>query len=524
MNTENEGTGTGTPPPAPTSGPAIEPASQAAATAGEPSSAPAPENTAPAESSQQDETELPVLDEWPMTGDVKQEFEVFIPPKDGKFPAEPVLPIPSTTGARTGQMLDRLPNLDYESMEDGPEWASTLEQSGLTLHAGDGFRDTADREGSQWRQQVISEKGPLVAGVPRFKETEGPNLTGEKAVMRVRALLGMGSIVQIPLWHSGFWVTLKAPTEGALLELNRRISEEKVALGRYTHGLAYANTSVFFAGWLTDFVLSHVYDSSLNPQLLQSKTYRQLIKSLDLPILIWGLACSIWPKGFPYARSVIDMTGSKTKVLKELLNVSKLLWVDNASLTPWQIGHMANRMGNTMTEQGLEKYQSEFSRGQGRRVELAEGIAMMTKVPNLQEYLVVGQEWVNNIVSMVDKAFSMGSPEERNQYIVDQGKATNMRQYMHWVQHLEVGDGVVDHKETLERMFDTLSAKDEVREVFFPAIRKFIEDSTMAIVAIPATEESDKAPLPRFPHLLPIDAMSVFFILLVQKVALIQNR
>jgi hypothetical protein len=308
-----------------------------------------------------------------------------------------------------------------------------------------------------------------------------------------------------------------------MLELNRRISEEKISLGRATYGLAYANNSVFFAGWLIDFALSHVYDTSLKAEVADD--IRSRINQLDVPLLIWGITCTIWPNGFPYARAVLDQTNGQTKVIKEKVNVGRLLWVDNSSLTPWQISHMAQRHGNSMTAESLERYRNEFVRGKGRTIKLNDTISATLRVPNVDQYLTSGQKWVNNIVSMVDRAFGMSSDEgARDTYIMDQSKATNMRQFGHFIESLEVLDGVIDDVETLDLTIDALSSSNEIRKEFFKGIKSFIEDSTMAVIAIPVTEDEEKSDLPRFPHLLPIDVMSVFFIALTTLIYKIQAR
>lgn len=470
------------------------------------------------------------IEPWPATKNVQQDAAVFAPlPKDYKVTIS--IAVPSTTEKRTEQILNRYPNVDFTQSDNGQRWINTLQQAQVTLQYGDGFRSTVDRPDGSWRQFVPSEKGPLTVGVPKFKETGTGTWTGERAMLRIRALTGLGSIVQIPLWHSGFWITLKAPTEAAMLELNRRLTEEKIRLGRSTHGLAFANTSVFYAGWITDFVLAHIYETSLKPEVLEKKPLRELISVLDVPALAWGLACTIWPKGFAYARSVLDTKGEETKIIRELINVGKLQWTDLSSLTPWQVGHMAARHGGTMSQEVLDRYKSDFTRGTGRRVKFSDQVSIMLKVPSLEAYLLSGQKWINNIVSSVDKAFSLtpGS-DQREQYIVEQGKATNMRQYGHWVESVvvqgEENENVIDDLETVELTLDALSANDEFRGQYFKEVRQYIEDSTISVIAVPATEkeDEDRTTMPRFPHLLPIDALSVFFTLLVQKSLLIQDR
>ena len=454
---------------------------------------------------------------------VVQEAEVFGPldnPKDAEGIA---LSFPSDTDANINAAIENMPNIDIEETSAGAEWVERIKSARYTRPYQGWLDGTVERSESMFKQSVQSEKGKLTAGGLKFSDSVSNKLTGEKAVLRVRALTGLGSVVMVPLWHSGFWITLKAPTESSMLELNRRLSEEKIGLGRATYGLAFANNSVFFAGWLIDFALSHVYDTSLKAEVAED--IRNRINQLDVPLLIWGLACAIWPNGFPYARAVLDQTTEQTKVIKEKVNVGRLLWVDNNSLSPWQISHMAQRHGNSMTAESLDKYRSEFVRGKGRSVKLNDTISVTLRVPNVNQYLISGKKWVNNIVAMVDNAFSMPPNDSvRDNYIMDQGKATNMRQFAHFVESLEVADGLIEDVDTLDQTFDALSSSDAIREAFFKGVKSFIEDSTIAVIAIPVTEDNEKSDLPRFPHLLPIDVMSVFFIRLAQTCLQIQAR
>jgi len=463
----------------------------------------------------------PVIVREPSTT-VMQESEVFAPLPDADKVAIG-LSLPSDKAENIEAALNAMPNVSVESSKEGVEWMNRVAAAKFSVPYKGWFDRTAERPDAKYRQSVQSEKGPLTAGGLKFNDAVNTPLSGERAVLRVRALTGLGSVIMVPLWHSGFWLTLKAPTESALLELDRRLNEEKIELGRLTWGLAYANNSVFFAGWLMDFALSHVYDTSLKPEV--SANLRSRISALDIPLVVWGLACTIWPNGFPYARAVMDQTNQQNKIIKEKVNVGKLLWVDTASLTPWQIAHMAQRHGSSMTAESLERYKNEFTRGKGRNIKLTENLIMALRTPNVDEYLTSGQKWVNTIVAMVDKAFGMeGNADIRDKYIMDQGKATNMRQYGHFVESLEAGGSIIEDAETLDETLDVLSSNDDIATEYFKGIKEFVEDSTIAMIAIPVTEAAEVSDLPRFPHLLPLDVMSVFFTLTVQKVAQIQSR
>lgn len=465
----------------------------------------------------------PMRTKQPAATNTQQDSEVFSPLDKSLIENTIRLALPSDTPDRIAAALEAMPNVSIDDTTTGNAWLNNIREAKFSVAYGNGFERTLARPEAQYRQTVTSERGPLSIAAPKFSDGGSTKLTGESAVLRVRALTGLGSIVQIPLWHSGFWITLKAPSEGAMLELNRRLADEKITLGRQTYGLAFANNSVFFAGWLMDFALSHVYETTLKPDIAES--LRSRISTLDIPLIAWGLACVVWPRGFPYARSVLDQTTEQNKIIREKINVGKCLWTDTAALTPWQIGHMAGRHGRNMTADSIDRYRNEFTIGKGRTVRLSEGLEITLRVPSMDQYLTSGQKWVNAIVTMVDRAFGLPPNDGvRDQYIMDQGKATNMRQFAHWVESLTAGSHVIDDAETLDQTFDSLSSNDDIRDAFFKGVKGYIEDATMSVIAIPATEDAEISDLPRFPHLLPLDAMSVFFILLVQKVLQIQDR
>lgn len=303
------------------------------------------------------------------------------------------------------------------------------------------------------------------------------------------------------------------------------MSDEKVTLGRRTYGLAFANSSSFTAEQVFNFMQEHLHDSTLK----QGLDIRKYIKVHDLQTIAWGLACAIYPKGFQYSRSVLTGPNQEKREVKGTLMVSKLQFVDRNMLTPWQVAHMSRRTGNHMTDEMLERYQAEFTLSE-RRVELENGLYMVLRQPNIDEYINAGHRWVDSITDMVDRSFGQSqSDEQRDRYISTKGKATVMRQFVHWVKALVEVDSegrevTYEDTETLDMTMDTLSESDTIREKYFAAIHKFTDDTTVSVIATPTVTEGEEHRLPRFPHLVPIDALYTFFILLTQKNNRIQAR
>lgn len=144
-------------------------------------------------------------------------------------------------------------------------------------------------------------------------------------------------------------------------------------------------------------------------------------------------------------------------------------------------------------------------------MELRDGTAVTLQVPSLREHVVVGRRWVNDIVTMTDKVFGMDQdPDARRAYISNQGKATMLRQYSHWIKFAEMRTSSTDQEardeESLAGILDDLSADDTIRDAILNAVVQYAEDTTVSFIAVPTVDAREENIFLRHPHLLPIDA------------------
>lgn len=438
----------------------------------------------------------------------------------------------STPIEEFNRIVDEIPNIDLTSSESGQKWFDIFSTGQLYLMRGNAIMGALERPDSLWRQSVKNGGEELRAGRPRFGDNPDPSnlISGERAVLKLTASMGLGSIVQIPLWHTGIWITLKAPSEAELLELDRRLAMDKVVLGRMTSGLVFSNSSVYLSSYLINLALSKVYDATVKDLNLQA--LKETIKLTDLPTLIWGMACSIWPNGYPYEQACTVDPSKCQYVMSELLNLTKLSWTDNRALTEFQHKHMANRNAK-VTPDALKRYQEEHKFQDNRVFDLNDGaVSVELRVPTLAEYEQSGIEWVDTIVNQTDQAFGTTMTEqERNEYIVNQGKATAMRQYGHWVERLVMADdgGIVVDRSTIEQTINALSADGVIQQKFFDAVSKYIDRTTISLIAIPRYEcpnchKDPAADAKAHPHLVPLDVATVFFTLLGHRRAKVIQR
>lgn len=445
--------------------------------------------------------------------------------------AKDTVPMPSVLRAIANARLEDSPNV---SLTDSPklrEWAASFAGGLQTAAYGDNYLGTILKKDADWRQAIVGPNGAIAGAHPKFRST-GDNkvLTGDRGVMRFQNYLGLGTVFTIPLWHSGFHLSVRAPSEGALLELNRQIVQDKIAFGRATYGLFFSNDQSYTNDRIINFILANVYEMSMSGV----DDPRKFISIHDIPSLVWGLACVIYPRGFQYTRSCIADLDKCTNVDKGRLDLSKLMFTNRKSLSELQIAHMAKRAGNSMTPESVKKYREELLDCQNKEIIIGEDgdkpFKVILKVPTVEEYINSGHSWIGDITTMVNKALGVEADElSRNQYILKQGQATSMRQYVHWVQSIEFNGDLVDERETLSLIFDTISQDPDIRNEFMTKTKKYIDDTAIVVHGIPAydcpvcgTPQENKAL--KQTSVIPIDPYQTFFTLLVQKLERLPER
>lgn len=446
--------------------------------------------------------------------------------------------LPSYFREATEDLLNELPNVRLTASEHARDWADVLRQGMDYLPNIHAFTPALSADGAEFHNQVRHNNGELTAKPPRFKSTENQNIQGEIAVMRIISHLGLGSVMQIPLWHSGIWVTFKPPSESELVELYRRLNQRKIQFGRYTSGLVFSNLSVYFTDEIVDFAIAHIFDLSTKTPDITIDNVKQHIVSQDIPSLIWGLLCSIYPKGFRYRRACIADPLKCTHIVEETIDLTKLQWTNTKALTDWQKNFMSSRQPKFRSLEEIQRYKTESKSIQKTRFSLDdnEDIFVNIKNPSLSEYIDAGHRWIGEIVNAVESVLNVDvSDNEREELIVRHGQSTTLRQYAHWIESIDYGSNVVNDQETIENTLNILSADEKIRNKILQNIVKYINQSTMAVIGIPVYtcpacgqsqefEKQSEITLPNFTNIIPIDPGLVFFGLIVQRIAKIATR
>lgn len=480
-------------------------------------------------------TEAPTPSFAPAQEDYKRltpmNFKISVPfskPLSELNPAHPVIDYPSASRQGTVAAVRRAPNLSIARGAKVDRYANTIREGLEQLPMGDDQDELRGRPDAMFEQVVDADGKQLRGFVPAFKMKEGIKPTGEAARNLVRSRMRLGTVFSVPLWHSGFWITLRALPEGELLELHRRILQDKVELGRATYGMLLSSMTSYSAATMREFMMQHMHSSSL--QVPEGDNVFNYVEAPDYQALVWGLACATWPNGYQVRRACVTDVEKCQHVSYELIDPQLLLETDTSSLTTLQKAHMAKRGIGSMTLEQVKSYKDAFLRGRNATVPLGEGMTVTLKNPTLNQYIESSYQWINSLEEQYITALTMDE-KARNEYLMSQGQAQAMRQYGHYVHSLNIDDIEIDDPEDLAVSLADLSSNDEIRQNFIEAVRKFQNESQISFFGIPNYQcpackgfQNPTAIEGQKHELIVLDATQTFFTLMMQKLAKIRQR
>ncbi len=441
--------------------------------------------------------------------------------------------MPSDFADHIKDILNELPNINLTDNEEARKWIQSLNKGLEQLPSQEMFKDTFADPSKHFTQKPEHGGKPLAPAAPKFEKMENSVLSGEKAVIRVLQTLGLGTLFQVPLWHTGIWVTIKPPTEAEIIELNRQLISDKVTFGRYSYGLVFANTTAYTVERLVEFALEHIYNTSLKVDSLTAGDLNKLISCQDIPILLWGVISTMYPNGFKYERSCVNDPEKCNHIVEETLNITKLLWTSIDTLTDYQREHMSYRQARSRTMEQVTRYKDDLSAIHKTRVKLLEDqeIFMTIKSPSIAEYVDAGHIWIDSIVAAVEKTINSSvTDEEKENLIVKYAQASRLRQYAHWIETIEVDTNIAEDRETVNELLNVLSADEALFSSIMTKIKDYINRSVISLVGIPSYDcpkcgiPQSTETLPKFVNVIPLDVQQLFFGLFTQRLIKLTDR
>lgn len=453
---------------------------------------------------------------------------------------KPFIDLPSDTTDNTVSAISRAPNISHTSSDPDRKWAEVLNNGTNHNMDEEPLLKALYRKDANYGQTLSVNGKKYTTAITPLKAPADSILSGKRAVIRASYYGGLGGVSMTPLWHSGFWINFKPPMETDFVDLNRLLLQDKVSLGRQTVGAIYSNMTSFMVDRVIDFAIDHIYSMSveLEPGMTRADI-KKLILPQDIGYIVTGLMSARYTKGYQYRRACTHSPDKCHHVIEDIIDLTKISYVDRNALTEWQKTHMTRAKANSVKIADVNRYRDEMVSLRDKVVsigfaEMEDRVAQVTlHVPNITEYVEAGYRWIDSIVETVNRGMTENvSNRDKERFINQHARATKLRTYAHWVKQVEFNGIIINDRETIEDMLNVYSADDVFRTDFIKAVKEYICDTTIGLIGIPTYEcpscKQGQAVDTNIPatlkNIVPIDALNLFFTLNIQLLERISQR
>lgn len=445
------------------------------------------------------------------------------------------LALPMKSLKMTEFLVGESDTIDASASESIRQWLEVFQEADRKFVRRGSFNRSLNRDNCNWQQRVVDDDGNEIKTVAANKaKGEGGSVSGDSALLLLNKALNIGTIIKVPLWHSGFWITIKAPSTAMQIAVDRLLSDEKIILGRQTNGMVFSNVSVYLRKTLIDLALNCIITTSISNY--NKEMLLDVIKISDYNTLLWALVCTIYPNGYRLVQPCVSNIDNCNFITEEMVMLSKLSWTDNGALTKEQKQFMADQKINKKSKKEVEEYQNMGDWSKEKTVKINDSLSLVFSVPSLKYDLETGTRWVDSVVDRVDEIFSDGKMDDqtKNLRITEQSRATALRQYASWIKKIliitEEGEvSSIEDRYTIDASCETLTSNPDVCKAIFEETLKFIDDITISLIGIPSydcpkcqTPQSEEDS--KHPEIIPLSIDDIFFTLVRQWTTRIINQ
>lgn len=469
--------------------------------------------------------------------DARSAPDRYLPEEEAeKYNYDDALVLPSVNYKTFIRAVDPRMTQIEESLEKQPQkvqnWFESVAASvGMFTREG-AFSEALRSPAADWRDHVDTGDRQLRTSTASLGEASGDApLSGVQAIAKATAFTSVGAVLTFPLPHSLIWLTVKAPTDGQLLELERRIHNERAIIGRRSLGRVFSQSDVVTKGMLLDLIFRLVVQSTYPSD--DPAELRKAILQTDAELLIANFAAAVYPNGYPLVRPCLADPDNCHTIAKGRVSIPKMIRYDNNAFTANQRRFLSRRVTRANPAE-LESARAEFPQSlkriatytrtfRRRNEEVSEQVIFTFRTPSIADYLENGYLWVTELETAADEAFGNKiTMTERDAHINMSAEAAALRQYSHWVESIQYRNaagqdaGRVEIKEDIFQSLERFSADEAMSDFFFTAVQEYIDSVTVGILAIPSYDcpgckKEQPTAAGNFKHLIPLEASETFF-------------
>ncbi len=426
-----------------------------------------------------------------------------------------------------------------ETLNDDDLIALEIATSGLNAVAPKGF--FAESVKDNWTQNIkFKDKEIKLKELAIRQDALKGVLSGKKALVKLNSFLGLSNDITIPLFHSGFKITLGNLYEKDIVNLTYKLAKRKFELGKNTYGMVFSNDNVIYTELILEFVLNHMVNTTL--QIPDSEEIRDYILTPDIHIIALSVLRSIEPNGAPITRAcknaiVIDdeIKPKCNFVLSAKLDLEEIVYVDSDNMSDKHKETMLKSVPNSVTMDEMKEYQKTLSVNIATNVSIPVNdtnfITISLKTPSLEKHIAAGKKWISDIEESVEAQLNDINEDSdimKLKLTEEIIKATILNKYLHYVDKITIDEAIVEDENSIYELLNSLVSAKSVYKELSEKFVKHIESSVIYVIGIPqyscptCKEAEDELP-DNFREVIPLNVYHSFFEICTLKTTEMKN-
>lgn len=405
---------------------------------------------------------------------------------------------------------------------------------------------------ADFKQVVNGPKGPIRQRI--LDVTDNGGLSGKKAVLAIRSVMGQGKPGLIQLWRTGLSLTVGNFKESELLELEMSLSGTRVEMAYEYSDIHFNTTDAKALVDVTNFVLDHVTHCNLEGwQPGDITAIKRVLRISDIIVMLAGALASIYPTGYPVSlhckNSGLPSCSQKpTSIVKldnyeysldSLMDFKKTALVDTNRLTQAAIAQMSRRDVDLTPAQLTSYFNDLDSKSKHKTALLIQGngsIEVEFEEPTFFDYERITNNWIGDVRNMVERALTRLSDEDpesiknyRSNYIIRSQKALRMQRAAPWVKSITLSGAeddmdakpvVIDDLETINETLDVLGDNNDIESQFIDSLNAYKSEVQISYTGIssfecPSCKTHQSLDANKQPTLIPMNMVDYFFTIMV---------
>ena len=324
--------------------------------------------------------------------------------------------------------------------------------------------------------------------------------SGKAALLKLTKAAGLGSHIQVPLYHSGFWVTLRPLKDLEIVNLALDLSNELTRLSRSTLGTMHTLFNLPFIRTALDYLRNSIISTTI--ALDEEDDIFDYININDIYALLWGVAKSLYPKGLNVVipcknNNVVDPNTNLPKcTYKEHVHVDveRLLWIDRSKLTEDQIVHMAKRRPNSVTKEEVQEYVASLPTNEEINFtvigEDETPIEITLHTPSINKFIDLGDYIVTELEEQFNDVIRKSNINFKDTEKIEAAKekilaTVYLKGYSHFIKQIKVEDAVLEDVSSIAEALEVINDSETMFKQVVDKLKDYLNRSLITTIGVP---------------------------------------